>query len=232
MIHKLSFLLRYILPECIINFAKYIIINVKILINKNNVIKTTNYSVIKNFGLIDLLSWKINLWTWIRIKWKNHLLWKIKIWDYSYIAWDCLILGSHKYWIEIWNFCSIASWVRFLIYNDHNQKKLTTYPPASWTVFLNEDFEIWEPIVIENDVRIWTNAIILKWVKLWTGSIIWAWSVVTKDVPAYAVIWWNPAKVIKYRFDKEIIKKLLESERWNRSIEKIRDNYNLELLNK
>ena len=211
------------------NFVKYVLIKAKILFDRNLYIKTTKYSVIKNFAISELLNWGINLWKKIRIWWKNSLLWKIKIWDYSYIAWDCLILWSHKYWIEIWKFCSIASWVSFLIYNDHNPSKLTTYPPISWTVRLNKkDKEIWESVIVWNDVWIWKNAIILKWVNLWTWCIVWAWSVVTKNVPPYAIVWWNPAKVIKYRFEDKMIKKLLESERRNREIEKIYNNYNLE----
>ena len=79
-------------------------------------------------------------------------------------------------------------------------------------------------------MRIWKNAIILKWVCIWTWAIIWAWSIVSKDIPPYAIAVWNPAKVIKYRFDDKTIKKLLESERWNRDVEKIKKNYNLEFI--
>jgi serine acetyltransferase len=55
--------------------------------------------------------------------------------------------------------------------------------------------------------------------------------VVTKDIPPYAIVCGNPARIIKYRFNKDIIKKLLESEWRNRDIEKIKENYNLEFIN-
>ena len=48
-----------------------------------------------------------------------------------------------------------------------------------------------------------------------SGAIIASKSVVTNDVPAYAVVGGNPAKFIKYRFDKEIIDALLEMKWWD-----------------
>ncbi|MFM2291118.1 MAG: Maltose O-acetyltransferase [Bacteroidota bacterium] len=56
------------------------------------------------------------------------------------------------------------------------------------------------PLTIEDDVWIGTRAMILPGCKhIGTGAIIGAGSVVTKDVPAYAIVGGNPAKVIKYR---------------------------------
>lgn len=56
-----------------------------------------------------------------------------------------------------------------------------------------------EPIVISNNVWIGTRAIILKGVKIGEHAIVAAGAVVTKDVPEYAVVAGNPAKVVKYR---------------------------------
>ncbi|MDB0601493.1 acyltransferase [Tenacibaculum maritimum] len=55
------------------------------------------------------------------------------------------------------------------------------------------------PIVIKDDVWIGANAIILKGITIGKGAVIGAGSVVTKDVPDYAVAVGNPAKVVKYR---------------------------------
>lgn len=52
-----------------------------------------------------------------------------------------------------------------------------------------------------------------KGITLHTGCIVGAYSLVTHDVPPYAVVGGTPAKIIKYRFDSQMIKKLLES-RW------------------
>ena len=50
-----------------------------------------------------------------------------------------------------------------------------------------------------------------------TGSVIAANSVVTKDVPPYAIVGGNPAKIIKYRFSETHIQKLLALQWWNYS---------------
>lgn len=81
------------------------------------------------------------------------------------------------------------------------------------------------PKVIENDVWIGNNALILPNVKrIGNGAIIGAGSVVTKDVPDYAVVGGNPAKVIRYRFSDETIAKLLEEKWWDNSMEDIKTN--------
>ncbi|MCK5538014.1 MAG: acyltransferase [Bacteroidales bacterium] len=59
------------------------------------------------------------------------------------------------------------------------------------------------PIIIEDDVWIGHGAIILRGVKIGTGAIVAAGAVVTKDVPAYAIVGGVPAKIIKYRNDNE-----------------------------
>jgi len=55
------------------------------------------------------------------------------------------------------------------------------------------------PIFIGNDVWIGSNVTILKGVKIADGAVIGAGSVVVKDVPSYAIVAGNPAKIIKYR---------------------------------
>lgn len=61
------------------------------------------------------------------------------------------------------------------------------------------------PVMIMDDVWIGCNAVILKGVTINKGAIIGAGAIVTKDVPAYAIVGGNPAKVIKYRFTPEEI---------------------------
>lgn len=68
--------------------------------------------------------------------------------------------------------------------------------------------------LVEDDVWLGHNSIILPSVKtVGRGSIVAAGSVVTKDVPRYAIVAGSPARVIKFRFSKEIID-AIESSRW------------------
>ena len=68
---------------------------------------------------------------------------------------------------------------------------------------------------IGNDVWIGSNVIILQNVKVGNGAIVAAGSVVTRDVPPYAIVGGIPAKIIRYRFSEATIQKLLVLEWWN-----------------
>jgi acetyltransferase-like isoleucine patch superfamily enzyme len=77
---------------------------------------------------------------------------------------------------------------------------------------------------IGNDVWIGANSTVLRGVKIGNGAVVGANTVVTKDVPPYAVVAGNPAKVIKYRFKEDIIKRLLELEWWKLEDNKIKEH--------
>lgn len=77
--------------------------------------------------------------------------------------------------------------------------------------------------VIGNDVWVGVNAVIMGGVKIGDGAIIGANAVVTKDVPPYAIVVGAPAKVIKYRFSKEQIDKLLSIKWWDWPINKVKE---------
>lgn len=113
--------------------------------------------------------------------------------------------------VSIGDFCSIASGVVFAACSEHRANTISTFPfkvkclhSASCEALSKGD------IVVEDDVWIGQNAIILSGVHIGQGAIIAAGAVVTKDVPAYAIVGGNPAKIIKYRFEKSIIDKLNE----------------------
>ena len=75
--------------------------------------------------------------------------------------------------------------------------------------------------VIGNDVWIGQNAVILPGVHVGDGAIIGANSVVGSDVAPYTIVIGNPAKVLRKRFDDELIGLLLKFKWWDKSIEEI-----------
>jgi len=78
--------------------------------------------------------------------------------------------------------------------------------------------------VIGNDVWLGYEATIMPGIKIGDGAIVAAKSVVTKDVPPYAVVGGNPANVLRQRFPAETINLLLEIAWWDWDIEKITRN--------
>jgi virginiamycin A acetyltransferase len=78
-------------------------------------------------------------------------------------------------------------------------------------------------LVIENDVWIGQNAIILPSVsRIENGAVIGAGSVVSVNVPAFAIVAGNPAKLIRYRFSPQIIREIVESSWWEKDIDELR----------
>ncbi|WP_224972674.1 CatB-related O-acetyltransferase [Acinetobacter oleivorans] len=81
---------------------------------------------------------------------------------------------------------------------------------------------------IGHDVWIGARALLKPTITIGNGAVIAANSVVTKDVPPYAIVGGNPAKIIKFRFDEDTIDRLLESKWWEYGFSDIQ---NLEIDN-
>lgn len=80
------------------------------------------------------------------------------------------------------------------------------------------------PTVVGNDVWVGDNAIILPRVRsIGDGAIVGAGAVVTRDVPPYAIVAGNPARIVKYRFSPETIETLLKSRWWDKEIWELKD---------
>lgn len=79
-------------------------------------------------------------------------------------------------------------------------------------------------IIIGNDCWLGNGVTVMGGVTIHNGAIAAARAVVTKDVPPYAIVGGNPAKIIGYRFDKDIIDKLLKIKWWDWSDSQIKEN--------
>ena len=84
-----------------------------------------------------------------------------------------------------------------------------------------EDLPLKWDTVIWNDVWIGQNVTILPWVHIWDWAIIWANSVVSKNIEPYTIVAWNPIKIIRKRFDDELISMLEKLQWWDKSIDEI-----------
>ena len=128
-----------------------------------------------------------------------------------------------KHWGEdstltIGKFCSIAEQVTILVGGEHRTEWLTTYPFNS----LVPEYASHRghpktkgDVVIGNDVWIGLGATILSGVRIGDGAVIGARSLVSRNVPPYAIVAGNPAKVIRQRFSDAVIARLLEIKWWD-----------------
>ncbi len=137
---------------------------------------------------------------------------------YDFIG-DRLIIGK---------FCSIAKGIEFIMNGaNHQMSAISTYP-----FFIFSDWEQSSPpkeampykgdTTIGNDVWIGQNATILPGVHISDGAIVGCNSVVSRNVEPYTIVVGNSARVVKKRFDDELINLLLKFKWWNKSIDEIK----------
>ncbi len=137
--------------------------------------------------------------------------------------------------VIVGKYCSIASGVVVLTGGEHRVDWVTTYPfNVLWprvAGHIQGHPKTKGNVIIGNDVWIGMDAFILSGVKIGDGAVVGAKSVVAKDVPPYAIVGGNPAKIIRYRFDPETIDRLLSIAWWDWPDQKIRSNIDLLLSN-
>lgn len=129
----------------------------------------------------------------------------VELGAYSYCSRDSIIAD-----VKIGKFCSIASHV-FMGLGTHPTNMVSTHPIFFSTrkqcgeTWSDKDYvEELPSITIGSDVWIGCRAYIKGGVTIGNGAIVGAGAVVTKDVPPYAVVGGVPARILKYRFPKEI----------------------------
>ena len=141
---------------------------------------------------------------------------------YEFIG-DRLVIGR---------FTAIAEGARFIMNGaNHAMSGFSTYPFNIFGGGWEEDFDetTWErelrgDTVIGNDVWIGMEAVVMPGVTIGDGAIVAARSVVTHDVPPYAIVAGNAARVVKMRFDKQTVRRLLSVAWWDWPVDKITRN--------
>jgi len=144
------------------------------------------------------------------------------LYHYDFVG-DRLVIGR---------FCALAEGVVFVMNGaNHAMSGFSTYPFNIFGHGWEEGFDVatWQKenrgdTVIGNDVWIGMEAVIMPGVTIGHGAIVAAKSVVTHDVPAYAIVAGNPAKVVKVRFDQATVARLVKTAWWDWPADKISCN--------
>ena len=136
------------------------------------------------------------------------------------------VLHHHEFLkdkLVIGRFCALATGSRFIMNGaNHLMAGFSTYPFEIFGGMWGVQPDIQDYIdasrgdtVVGHDVWIGDSATVLPGVKIGSGAIVAAGSLVTKDVPAYAIVAGNPARVVRQRFDDATTAALLEVAWWN-----------------
>lgn len=152
----------------------------------------------------------------------EHFVERCVLHHYDFLG-DRLIIGR---------FCALATGVQFIMNGaNHVTSAISTFP---FNIFGNGWEEGFDPdsykaglrgdTVIGNDVWIGMEATIMPGITIGDGAIVAAKSVVTRDVPPYAIVAGNPARVVRHRFDEAAISRLLAIGWWNWPVDKLTRN--------
>lgn len=145
-----------------------------------------------------------------------------KIGRYTSIAPNChVIQGVHPY-----TFPYVSTSPMFVSLNKQNGYTYAKYQVIEEFKYAKQSY----PVVIGNDCWIGQGVSIVGGVTIGDGAVILAGAVITKDVPAYAIVGGVPGEIIRFRYNNETIDFLLRHKWWEKDINWLKKNWKL-LLN-
>lgn len=156
---------------------------------------------------------------------EHNVIWDLEAWTYQNIRINPkLIVGR---------FCSIGRDPLFYLGGNHRHDWISTYPFHAKEVHDNTFNTTGESIdgyplsngdiVIGNDVWFGDRVTVMSGVKIGDGAVVGTNSTVVKDVEPYSIVGGHPAKHIKYRFEPDVIDKLLKIKWWDFEVDQINE---------
>jgi virginiamycin A acetyltransferase len=133
--------------------------------------------------------------------------------------------------LVIGRYCALAKGVKFIMNGaNHKLSGFSTYPfqifAGGWEKVMPQpgDLPYRGDTVVGNDVWFGYEALVMPGVQIGHGAIVASSSVVVSDVPPYAIVGGNPARVVKMRFSPPIVDALLSIAWWDWPIDKVSRN--------
>lgn len=219
-------ILKSLIPSCITKIVQVFIVKIKhrgLGCKISNKCKITTSSSLEGMNLI-----------------LAHTTYSGRLGYGSYIGNNCRLSA------DIGRFTSIAPFVRcnngqhpisypfattapcfFSLNKDHCQNGSTFATKQMFDEYAYYDEKRKIAVKIGNDCWIGDGVFLVGGIKIGDGAVVLAHAVVTKDVPPYAIVGGVPAKIIKYRYDKETISFLQKIQWWNFPVEWLKKNWEL-----
>lgn len=173
--------------------------------------------------------------SWFRKKWRKqnkHNLTtakncfnarRVEVGKGTYGELDVRHFGNPDERVQIGSYCSIGPECVFMTGGEHPHDRISTYPFHMKLGLCENESVTRGPIVLEDDVWLGFRSIVMSGVTIGKGAVVAAGAVVTKDVPPYAIVGGVPAKVIKYRFPKDVIQAIQKADLGRLTKETIKD---------
>jgi acetyltransferase-like isoleucine patch superfamily enzyme len=148
----------------------------------------------------------------------HNVVWDVEAWGYD--------IEKKQSKLIVGKYCSIGYNSKFFLGGNHRHDWITTYPFHVKEAHNNDVFDSLEKeingyplsngdIIIGNDVWFGENVTVMSGVKIGDGAVVGTNSTVVRDVKPYSIIGGHPAKHIKYRFNDDVIEKLLDIKWWD-----------------